>query len=223
MKAMILAAGRGERLRPLTDITPKPLVQVGNHCLIEWHIKRLHQAGINEIIINVSHLGDQIKSRLGNGEKYNIAIVYSDEPEGALETGGGIVQVLPLLGENPFIVVNGDVWTDFPYEQLVEPDRLAHLIMVNNPPQHPQGDFVLSEGLVLDAAQGSRYTFSGIGVYHPSLFSGCSPGRFPLAPILKKAMLDKGVSGELFSGHWYDIGTMDRLQEVQNLVKRIES
>lgn len=218
MKAMILAAGRGERLRPLTDTIPKPLMQIGDHSLVEWHIKRLQQAGITEIIINVSHLAEQIKSTLGSGQGYGVAITYSDEPEEALETGGGILQALPWLGNHPFVVINGDIWTDYPFEQLQQPAGLAHLVMVENPQQHPQGDFVLEKGQVLDATEGDRYTFSGIGIYKPALFSGCKPGRFPLAPLLKEAMQEELVSGELYTGHWHDVGTPGRLLQVQTLV-----
>jgi len=223
MKAMILAAGRGERLRPLTDTIPKPLLQVGDHCLIEWHIKRLHSAGLTDIVVNVSYLGDLIQARLGDGSQYGVRITYSQEPPGALETGGGICKALPLLGEPAFIVVNADIWSDFPFEQLSEPKGLAHLVMVNNPAQHPDGDFVLDDDHVLDEPAGARYTFSGIGVYRPELFSGKAQGRFPLAPVLKLAMKEKAVSGELYQGNWYDIGTIDRLERLQNLIQDMRS
>jgi len=213
---MILAAGRGERLRPLTDTIPKPLVQVGECSLIEWHIKRLQQAGINEIVINVSYLADQIKNKLGDGQQYAVNIQYSEEPEDAFETGGGIVQALPLLGKQPFVVINGDIWTDFPFDSLSEPQNLAHLILVDNPPQHPLGDFILNANHVSDEAGGDRFTFSGIGVYRPELFAGYTSGkRFPLAPILKSVMQSNQVSGEYYQGQWYDIGSVDRLQQLR--------
>lgn len=215
MKAMLLAAGRGERLRPLTDATPKPLVQVGDHCLIEWHIKRLQQAGINEIIINISYLGDQIKNKLGDGHHYDVDIFYSEEPTDALETGGGIVHALALLGEQPFVVINSDVWTDYPFSKLKTPQGLAHLVMVSNPLQHPQGDFVLHNGVISDELSDEKVTFSGIGIYRPELFADCSPGRFPLAPILRNAMANRHVSGELYTGSWDDIGTLERLQNLR--------
>ena len=213
---MILAAGRGERLRPLTDTIPKPLVQVGECSLIEWHIRRLQQAGINEIVINVSYLADQIKNKLGDGQQYAVNIHYSEEPEHAFETGGGIVQALPLLGKQPFVVINGDIWTDFPFDSLSEPQNLAHLILVDNPPQHPLGDFILNANHVSDEANGARFTFSGIGVYRPELFAGYTSGkRFPLAPILKSVMQSNQVSGEYYQGQWYDIGSVDRLQQLR--------
>jgi len=213
---MILAAGRGERLRPLTDTIPKPLVQVGELSLIEWHIKRLQQSGINEIVINISYLADQIKNMLGDGKRYAVHLHYSEEPETAFETGGGIVQALPLLGDKPFVVINGDIWTDFQFNLLSEPKNLAHLILVDNPSQHPSGDFILNDNLVSDETAGDRFTFSGIGVYRPELFAGYTPGkRFPLAPILKNAMQSNQVTGEHYKGQWYDIGSIDRLQQLR--------
>lgn len=211
---MILAAGRGERMRPLTDTTPKPLLQVGGQPLIAYHIAALCGAGINEIVINLAWLGEQIQQSLGDGSRYGVQIQYSDESAGALETAGGIVKALPLLGEAPFVVVNGDIFTDYAYQGLPQqPDGLAHLVMVDNPPQHPGGDFVLSEGRLL--AEGEpRLTFSGIGVYDPQLFSGCEPGPLPLAPLLRAAMARNEVSGEHYTGQWLDIGTPGRLAEL---------
>lgn len=210
---MILAAGRGERMRPLTDHTPKPLLRAGAHALIEYHILGLAQAGISQIIINHAHLGDQLEQALGDGRRYGVDIRYSAEGE-ALETGGGIFRALSLLGGGPFVVVNGDVWTDYPFVQLPEPAGLAHLVLVDNPPHHPAGDFVLlSDGRVSDAA-GPRLTFSGIGVYRPELFAACRPGRFPLAPLLRAAMAEGRVSGEHYRGGWVDVGTPERLAEL---------
>lgn len=208
---MILAAGRGERMRPLTDRTPKPLLQAGGKALIEHLIEALHAAGFRELVINHAHLGEQLVTHLGGGERFGVKIAWSEEPEGALETGGGILQALPLLGDNHFLVVNGDIWTDYPFARLpASPAGLAHLVLVENPPHHPAGDFVLEGSRVHDRG-GARLTFSGIGVYHPDLFRGCRPGAFPLAPVLRAAMRRGEVSGEQYPGGWIDIGTPERL------------
>jgi len=208
---MILAAGRGERMRPLTDHTPKPLLRAGDKTLIEHLIGRLAEAGFCELVINHAHLGGQIESLLGNGARYGVRIAWSREPEGALETGGGIFQALPLLGDGHFLVINGDIWTDYPFARLpVAPASLAHLVLVENPPQHPAGDFVLVGDRVQEAG-GARLTFSGIGVYHPDLFRDCRAGAFPLAPVLRQAMQRGQVSGERYAGDWCDIGTPERL------------
>lgn len=218
MKAMILAAGRGERMRPLTDGMPKPLLRIGGQTLIERHIHALAGAGIRELVINHAHLGEKLVQALGDGGSYGVEIRWSPEPEGALETGGGIFNALPLLGDAPFVVVNSDIWTDFPFDGLPEqPDGLAHLVLVDNPVHHPGGDFVLSTGRVLQGG-GAPLTFSGIGVYRPELFAGCAPGAFPLAPLLRQAMDDGRVSGEHYRGTWFDIGTPERLQEVNDVV-----
>ena len=221
MKAMILAAGRGERLRPLTDTTPKPLLQVGEHRLIEYHLLALKEAGIEDIVINLSWLGDQIESHLGDGSRYGVRIAYSYETGQALETGGGIYKALPLLKDEsdadaPFIVTNADVWSDYNYASL--PKRLtglAHLVMVDNPSQHPDGDFALNAGLLSDAGD-LRLTFSGIGIYSPALFSDTTETIFPLAPLLRTAMGDGLVSGEHYQGKWFDIGTPERLQSLDS-------
>ncbi len=216
---MILAAGRGERMRPLTDHTPKPLLPVGGKCLIEYHLAALAAAGFTEVVINHAHLGGQIEQRLGSGDRYGVKIHYSAE-QGALETGGGIFRALPLLGDTPFLVVNGDVWCDYPFAQLREAETTgAHLVLVPNPPQHPAGDFLLHKGVVSDQGEGERYTFSGIGLYHPSLFDGCEAGAFPLAPLLRRAMARGQVSGELFEGQWFDIGTPERLQQLDHMLR----
>lgn len=222
MKAMILAAGRGERMRPLTDDTPKPLLRIGGQMLIEHHIHRLAQAGITGLVINHAHLGERIVAALGDGDAYGVSISYSAEPAGALETGGGIHHALPLLGEAPFLVVNGDIWTDYPFDRLPkEPAGLAHLVMVDNPAHHPDGDFSLSNDRL---SQRGPYmlTFSGIGVYRPALFSDCAAGAFPLAPLLRTAMDRDEVGGEHYDGRWFDIGTPERLAEVNDAVINLQ-
>jgi MurNAc alpha-1-phosphate uridylyltransferase len=211
MKAMVLAAGRGERLRPLTDRTPKPLLEVRGQPLIAWHLQALARAGVREAVINLSWLGAQLRAALGAGERFGLRISYSEEPEGALEVGGGIFHALPLLGGEPFLVVNGDTWTDLDFARLaIGPHALAHLVLVPNPEHHPQGDFALRDGAV--AATGEpRLTYSGIGVFRPELFAGCSPGRFPLLPLLRAAIAAQRLSGERYDGRWTDVGTAARL------------
>jgi MurNAc alpha-1-phosphate uridylyltransferase len=210
MKAMILAAGRGTRMRPLTDHTPKPLLLAGGRPLIHYHLERLVAAGIRDVVINHAHLGDQIEQALGDGSRFGLSIRYSREPT-ALETGGGIFQALALLGPEPFLVINGDVWTDLDVSELhLDPGDLAQLVLVPNPPQHPGGDFSLVDGRVQRDGD-ARLTFSGIGVYHPDLFSACRPGPFPLAPLLRRAMDAGRVAGQAYPGLWFDIGTPDRL------------
>jgi MurNAc alpha-1-phosphate uridylyltransferase len=218
MKAMLLAAGRGERMRPLTDTIPKPLLRIGGQTMIERHIHALARAGFTELVINHAHLGAQLVAALGDGQAYGVDIAWSAEPAGALETGGGIFNALPLLGDGAFLVVNADVWTDFPFARLpVEIDSLAHLVMVDNPTHHPGWDFSLSTGHLAQRGP-AMLTFSGIGVYRPELFAGCSPGAFPLAPLLRRAMDAGQVSGEHYRGSWFDIGTPDRLEAVNRVV-----
>lgn len=210
---MILAAGRGERMRPLTDHTPKPLLPVAGRALIDYHLEALARAGLREVVINHAHLGEQIEAALGNGSRHGLRISYSPEPEGALETGGGILQALPKLAPEPFLVINGDIWTDYDYARLPQRlDGLAHLVLVDNPPQHPDGDFHLHPDGSVQEAGGRRLTFSGIGVYRPELFAGGEPGRFPLAPLLRRAIAAGRVSGEHFTGRWVDVGTPERLR-----------
>jgi len=211
--AMILAAGRGERMRPLTDHTPKPLLQVAGKSLIVWHIERLAAAGIRELVVNHAHLGHLIEQALGDGDRWGVRIRYSAEGEGkALETGGGIYKALPLLGEQPFLVVNGDIWCDVDYAALaLASDHLAHLVLVANPSHNPTGDFHLDATGQVHADGQPRLTFSGIGLYAPALFAGCTPGAFPLAPLLRDAMADGRVSGQLHPGRWVDVGTPQRL------------
>jgi MurNAc alpha-1-phosphate uridylyltransferase len=214
MRAMILAAGRGERLRPLTDRTPKPLVDVGGMPLIEYHIRALARAGFREIVINQGHLGDQLPLAIGNGNRWGVAIHWSDEQPEALETGGGIHRALPLLGPSPFLVVNGDIWTDYPFARLraVKCDW-AHLVLVPNPAHHPSGDFSLQSARIrFDGAD--KLTFSGIGVYHPRLFDGCTAGKFSVVPLLRSAMEEHLVTGERYTGRWEDIGTLSRLESL---------
>ncbi len=218
MKAMILAAGRGERMRPLTDHTPKPLLKVAGRPLIEYHIRALAVAGFTELVINHAHLGEQIETALGDGTRFGVSLRYSAESP-ALETGGGIFRALPLLGEGPFVVINGDVWIDYPLAQLPqEPAGLAHLVLVDNPPHHPGGDFRLCAGQV-GASGEPRLTFSGLGVYRPELFADCTPGPFPLAPLLRRAMAAGQVSGEHYRGRWIDVGTPERLAAVEAALK----
>lgn len=216
MRAMILAAGRGERMRPLTDHTPKPLLQVGGKPLIVWHIERLAHAGFTELVINHAHLGQQIETALSDGKRWQVQIRYSAE-ETALETAGGIAYALPLLGEQPFLVVNGDVFTDIDYASLALPvGKLAHLVMVDNPPQHAAGDFGLKDGFVFESAD-NRLTFSGVGVYHPALFDSVPRGQAAkLAPLLKTAMQQQRVTGQHHLGLWHDIGTPERLKQLDH-------
>jgi MurNAc alpha-1-phosphate uridylyltransferase len=216
MKAMILAAGRGERMRPLTDHTPKPLLPVGGKPLIVWHLERLSDAGFRDIIINHAHLGSQIEVALGNGQRWGLSIRYSAEII-ALETAGGIANALPLLGDQPFLVVNSDVFTDVDFSKLknaLHKDKLAHLILVDNPPQHPDGDFSLdNDQLASDGAR--RLTFSGIAVYHPALFADVKQGQAAkLAPLLRQAISQGLASAEHYQGKWYDIGTPERLHDL---------
>jgi len=215
MRAMILAAGRGERLRPLTDTTPKPLLEAGGKSLIAHHIEALAAAGFREVVINLSHLGETIRARLGDGSTFGLNIHYSAEPPGALDTGGGIRQALPLLGNAPFAVINGDVYTDYPLARLraVKCDH-AHLVLVANPAHNTDGDFGLQGGYVTPEAR-PRYTFSGISVYHPRFFDSSATGRFSVVPMLREAMARRQVTGELYKGAWHDIGTMERLEALR--------
>lgn len=216
MKAMILAAGRGERMRPLTLARPKPLLEAGGLPLIVHHLHALAASGLTDVVINVSWLGDQIRAALGDGSAYGVRLQYSDEGPEPLETGGGIFRALPLLGSSAFVVLNGDVWTDYPCARLraaLQPDDLAHLVLVPNPAHNPGGDFVLDQGRIVEVGT-ERRTFSGLGVYRPELFSGCTDGIFKLAPLLRSALCAGRVSGELHTGTWLDIGTPERLAEL---------
>lgn len=211
MKAMILAAGRGERMRPLTDSTPKPLLRVGGRRLIEHHLEAVRRAGVREVVINLSWQGEQIREALGDGSRWGVEIHYSDEGPVALETGGGIFHALGHLGKDPFIVINGDVWSDYaPTRLALSPHAHAHLVLIGNPPHHPRGDFGM-DGDHLVAEASVRYTFSGIAMYRPEFFSGCAPGRFPLLPLFHRAIAARRLTGEVHRGRWYDIGTPERL------------
>ena len=219
MKAMILAAGRGERMRPLTDVTPKPLLEVAGKPLVVWLIEALARARFHELVMNVSHLGDRIEHALGDGRRWDVRISYSREPE-ALETAGGIATALPLLGGEPFAVVNADVYTDFDFTTLRERTlSLAHLVLIDNPPHHPAGDFALDGARVAhDGAR--RFTFSGIGVYHPSLFSGIAAGaKCQLATVLRPQIAAGRVTGEHFGGRWLDVGTPERLAALDRALR----
>jgi MurNAc alpha-1-phosphate uridylyltransferase len=228
--AMILAAGRGERMRPLTDQMPKPMLKVGDKPLIVWHIERLRAAGFHRIVINHAHLGQQIEAALGNGAAFGVSIEYSREIS-ALETAGGIATALPLIESEVFPVVNGDIYCEYDFSRLAEPmTRLAdgqdqtHLVMVDNPPHHPQGDFVLDAGRVVPSslvAHGSRLTFSGIGVYHRALFARTPAGeKAPLAPLLRQAIDAGRASGEHYAGRWEDVGTPARLNALDEELRQ---
>ena len=218
MHAMILAAGRGERLRPLTDSTPKPLLKVGHLRLIEYQIAALKKAEVRYIVINVSWMAEKIRATLGAGERYGVKIIYSDESGRPLETAGGIIEALPLLGESPFIVCSADVWTDFDYSTLVlKAGCLAHLVLVDNPVHHPEGDFSLRRGRLVKT-DGSGATFSGIGIYHPALFADLTPGRRTLASVLHAAVENDVISGELYRGNWHDVGTPARLEKLERFL-----
>ncbi|WP_438299949.1 N-acetylmuramate alpha-1-phosphate uridylyltransferase MurU [Pseudomonas sp. NMS19W] len=220
MKAMILAAGKGERMRPLTLTTPKPLVRAAGVPLIDYHLRALAAAGFSEIVINHAWLGQQIEDYLGDGSQFGLSIRYSPEGE-PLETGGGIFRALPLLGDEAFLVVNGDIWTDYDFSVLHQPiSGLAHLVLADNPAHHPTGDFSLVGDQVQDGQPGSpTLTYSGIAVLHPQLFAGCTDGAFKLAPLLRKAMADGQVSGERLKGQWVDVGTHERLAEAETLIE----
>lgn len=225
MKAMILAAGLGNRMRPLTLHTPKPLLEVGGKPLIVWHIEKLKTVGVTEIVINTAWLGDKLVAALGDGSQFGVTILWSHEGDG-LETAGGIINALPLLGDEPFILVNGDVWTTMNFSSLLNVqlgDLQAHLVLVENPPQHLKGDFILSNGLAYTFEQeqmGEALTYSGIAVLAPKMFSGLEQGKRPLAPLLKQAMLQKQVSAEKMQAIWVDVGTPERLEQLDQQIKQ---
>ncbi|MCO4810833.1 MAG: nucleotidyltransferase family protein [Gammaproteobacteria bacterium] len=215
MRAMILAAGRGERLRPLTNQLPKSLVEVRGRSLLERHLDNVHAAGIDTVVINLGWLGDQIVERLGSGKRYGLEIIYSQEGEDILETGGGIHKALPQLGIEPFLVVNADIYTDMPVPDMqISDSHLGHLVMVPTPEYRERGDFDLEEGLIRNG-ESAVFTFSGVAIYRPEFFDGCEAGRFPLAPMLREAA-DRGqLSGSLYKGLWADVGTPERLAALQ--------
>jgi MurNAc alpha-1-phosphate uridylyltransferase len=218
MKAMILAAGRGERMRPLTDHTPKPLLLAGGKPLIVWHIEALARAGITEIVINHAWLGEQIPAALGDGSRWGVTLIYSAEGDLGLETGGGIFNALPLLGDDPFLLVNGDVFSQLDFAPLVRRglvgNELGYLVLIDNPEHNFNGDFTLTEtGCIVDIPS---LTYSGISVLSPCLFDGCVAGKFPLAPLLRQAMMESRVWGQKAQDLWVDVGTPERLKYLNN-------
>jgi MurNAc alpha-1-phosphate uridylyltransferase len=222
MKAMLLAAGRGERMRPLTDTVPKPLLNVGGRPLISWHLQALARAGFREVVINLSWLGEQLRAALGDGSSFGVSIRYSDEGPVALETGGGILRALPLLGPGPFLVVSGDVWTDIDFARVqLEPGALAHLVLVANPPHHPRGDFGLESGYVV-SGDNERLTYANVGIYTADFFAGFADGRFPLIQPLNRAIAAASVRGELHRGQWCDVGTPQRLAELDQRLRGVQ-
>lgn len=217
MKAMILAAGRGERMAELTTETPKPLLRIGRESLIERHLRRLAEAGVREVVVNLSYRGDQIRSFLGDGARWGVAVHYSEEGEPPLETAGGIVHALPLLGSEPFMLVNADVLTDFDFRRLRAPLGAGILVLVDNPPHHPRGDFGIdAQGVV--TASPPTFTFAGISVLEPRLFEDLGPGRRPLKPILDEAVAARRLHGLRFVGTWLDVGTSERLEAARALM-----
>jgi len=215
MRAMILAAGRGERMRPLTDTRPKPLLEVGGKPLIQYHLEALARAGITDVVINLAWQGEALRSALGDGRRFGVRIYYSEEPEGALETGGGMLAALPMLGPGPFLAISGDIWTDFPLESLsrrLASGDVAHFVLVPNPDFHEQGDFGLDGGRLLDRAP--RYTYANIGVLAAAFFADRQPGRFPLAPLMFDWIRRGRISGELYRGRWYNLGTPVQLTQL---------
>jgi MurNAc alpha-1-phosphate uridylyltransferase len=228
MKAIIFSAGKGERMRPLTLTTPKPLLVAGGKPLIVWHLERLAAAGFNEVVINTSWLGAQFEPALGDGGRWGLRLHFIDEGAVPLETGGGILNALPLLGDAPFLVVNGDVWTDVDFGTLPrQPQGDAHLVLVDNPVQHPRGDFILSaDGTVSDEGDAPRLTYAGVGVFRPSILDGwrsvigntegaaATPPQFGLAPLMRYAMANGRITGQHHQGRWTDVGTPERLAEL---------
>ena len=225
MKAMILAAGMGNRMRPLTLHTPKPLLEVGGKPLIVWHIEKLQKMGVQEIVINTAWLGEKLADALGDGSQFGVKILWSHEGEG-LETAGGIINALPLLGNEPFILVNGDVWTTMDFAPLLNvqlQDDLAHLVLVENPVQHPQGDFILAANKAYtfeQARSGENLTYSGVAVMHPQMFNGLVSGKRPLAPLLKQAMQQEKISAQKLQGVWVDVGTPERLNTLDQQIQQ---
>jgi MurNAc alpha-1-phosphate uridylyltransferase len=224
MKAIVLAAGRGERLRPITDTIPKPLVTVAGKPLIVHHLEALARAGVRDVVVNLSWLGDKLRAALADGTRYGVSITYSDEGPVALETGGGIFNAIQHLGPAPFLVVNGDTFTDIDLSALrakadadVRAGALARIVLVPNPTQHPRGDFGL-EGDRVVARETERFTYSGVGLYRPEFFAGCTPGKFPMLPLLERAIAAGRLRGELHHGEWCDVGTPQRLAELDKRV-----
>lgn len=229
MKAMILAAGRGSRMQPLTDTVPKPLLKAGGQALIDYHLQKLALAGIRDVVINHAWLGAQIEAHVGDGSRFGLQVVYSPEPPGGLETAGGLIRALPLLGNQPFLVVNGDVYSEYEYiglvriaQQMAEQKQQAHLVLVDNPPQHPLGDFVLHGGQIVatpEKASERGLTFAGLSVMTAEFLHGYDDSRRPLRPLLLKAIEAGALYGEYYSGVWYDVGTPQRLQALDTALK----
>ena len=222
MKAMLLAAGRGERLRPITDSLPKPLVPVRGRPLIAWHLAALARGGIREVIINLSWLGEQLRAALGDGSEFGVHVTWSEEGPVPLETGGGIFRALPWLGPEAFLVANADIWTDIDFGSLsLEPESHAHLVLVPNPPHHPHGDFGLEGDLVVNR-DSERFTYSGVGIYRPEFFTGCTPGRFPLLPLLNRAIGARRVRARVHHGAWCDVGSAERLASLEERLPALQ-
>jgi N-acetyl-alpha-D-muramate 1-phosphate uridylyltransferase len=225
---MILAAGRGERMRPHTDYRPKPMLPVAGKPLIERHLEHLHAAGVEDVVINLGWLGEVIREDIGDGRDFGVRVQYSVEGWPALESGGGIFHALPLLGDAPFVVVNGDVWTDYPLAQLVqragtlEAGRRGHLVLVRNPAHNPKGDFALEAGRIGNAEAG-RHTFSGLSVHTPQFFAGCKAGHFPLLPLWRESAARGELGGELYEGLWSDVGTPERLDQLERQLRATSS
>ena len=216
MRAMILAAGRGERLRPLTDETPKSLVEVRGESLLERHLRNVQAAGIRTVVINLGWLGDRIVERVGSGERYGLDVIYSDEGDNILDTGGGIHKALPHLGDEPFLVVNADIYTDMPVPSVeLAAEHLGHLVLVPTPEYRDHGDFNIEGGLIRNGEH-ALYTFGGVAVYRPEFFDGCEAGRFSLVPMLREAADQGRLSGALYEGLWADVGTPDRLATLRD-------
>ena len=213
MIAMILAAGRGERLRPLTDTTPKALVEVRGVSLLERHLNAVKAAGVKNVVINLGWLGEMIAERVGSGSRYGLSVVYSPEGENILETGGGVHRALPLLGSDPFLIVNADIYTDMPLPTVLPEDADGHLVLVPKPAHKERGDFDLIDGRVANG-EDPALTFSGVAIYRPEFFADCEPGRFPLAPMLRAAADKSRLTGTIYDGIWEDVGTPERLQEL---------
>ena len=216
MKAMLLAAGRGERMKHLTDHVPKPLLSVGSKTLIEHNLERLKAAGINDVVINVSYRGEQIVEKIGDGKRFGMKITYSYELDLPLGTGGGVFQALKYLGKQPFLVLSSDVWTDYPFEKLKDlPKCDGHLILVNNPDFHPKGDYCLLETGRVSAKDKPKFTYASFAVIHPRLFKGCQEGYYSMIPLLEEAMKHSVVTGELYRGEWFNVGTPEELKKLR--------
>ena len=214
MKAMILAAGLGKRMRPLTTVRPKPLLKINDKALIDYHLERLAAVGVCDVVINHYWLGEQIEAHIGSGEAYGLRVQYSPEVE-LLDTAGGMINALPLLGSSPFLLINGDVWCDYPLEKLAGRDvSSAHLVMVDNPDHNAAGDFYLREGLLFTDAPGDALTYAGIAVINPELFAGSGGGCKPLRPFLEQAIARGTLTAEHYQGEWVDVGTPERLMEL---------